>query len=143
MPKKRSSSSLNCTSPGDRSLPGPRRLLLGTLGAVFRSGLLAVLDALQIERATDKVVTHTREILDATAADQHDRVFLKVVPLTADVTDDLKPVREAHFGNFSKRRVRLFRSRCVDASANTAFLRRILECRNLAFGLHPRSRLSN
>src|SRR6201999_1785154 len=37
--------------------------LLRALGAVLRAGLLAILDALQVERTTDDVVTHTRQVL--------------------------------------------------------------------------------
>src|SRR5678815_1815821 len=38
--------------------------LLGPLGAVLRARLLAILDALQIERTAHDVVAHARQILD-------------------------------------------------------------------------------
>src|SRR5690606_33065323 len=53
--------------------------LLRTLGAVLGASLLAILDALQVERAAHDVITHTRQILDTTAAHQHHRLLLHVV----------------------------------------------------------------
>src|SRR5688572_30520493 len=58
---------------------------LGTLGAVLRTALLAARDTGGIERAADDVIANAREILDAAAADQDDRVLLQVVPLAGDV----------------------------------------------------------
>src|SRR6478609_8788058 len=52
---------------------------LGRLGAVLGTALLPVLHALRVERAAHDVVAHAGQVLDATAADQHDRVFLQVV----------------------------------------------------------------
>src|SRR6185437_1955203 len=49
------------------------------LGAVFRAALAAVLDALRIVGAADDVIAHARQVLDAAAADQHDRVLLQIV----------------------------------------------------------------
>src|ERR1700743_3424889 len=53
--------------------------LLRTLGAVERTALLAVLDALGVEHAADDVIAHAGKILHAAAADQHNAVFLEVV----------------------------------------------------------------
>src|SRR5690349_1996947 len=58
--------------------------LLGALGAVLRTALLAVRDARGVERAADDVVTDARQILHAAAADQHDRVLLEVVALAGN-----------------------------------------------------------
>src|SRR5260221_13897589 len=62
-----------------------RGILLRPLRAVLRARLLAVLHARGVERAADDVIAHAREVFDATAADQHDRVLLEVVPLARDV----------------------------------------------------------
>src|SRR5438270_10571312 len=105
--------------------------LFRTLGAVLGSALLAVLDALGIEDAAENVVAHARQILDAAAADHHHRVFLKVVAFARNVADDLEAVGQAHLGDLAKRRVRLLRGRGVDARANTALLRRLLQRRHL------------
>src|SRR5215510_15708940 len=54
---------------------------LRTLGAVFRTALLAVLDALGVEHAAQDVVAHARQVLDAAAADHDHRVLLQVMAL--------------------------------------------------------------
>src|SRR5512139_2343405 len=59
--------------------------LLRALGAVLRARLLAVLDALQVERAAHDVVAHARQVLHPTAAHEHHAVLLQVVALAADV----------------------------------------------------------
>src|SRR5437867_3220059 len=66
--------------------------LLGALRAVLGARLLAILDALQVERAAHDVVAHARQILHAAAAHQHDAVLLQVVAFAADVGDDLEAV---------------------------------------------------
>jgi hypothetical protein len=55
-------------------------LLLRALGAVLRPTLLAALDAHGVERAAHDVIAHAGQILDAAAADEHQRVLLQVVP---------------------------------------------------------------
>src|SRR3954447_21637778 len=93
------------------------------LHAVLRAGLLAVADAGGVERAADHLVAHARQVLDATAADEHDRVLLEVVPLAGDVGGDLDPARDAHAGDLAQRRVRLLRRGRVHARADAAPLR--------------------
>src|SRR5208282_2802925 len=54
--------------------PGPSRAPLGglwALGAVLRTRLLAILDALRIQRTAHHVVAHARQIFDAAAANQY------------------------------------------------------------------------
>ena len=108
-------------------------LLLRTLRAVLGTRLLAILDALQVQRTADDVVTHTGQVLDTTTAHEHDTVLLQVVAFTADVRDDLETVGQAHLGDLTKRRVRLLRSRGEDASANAAALRAVLHRWRLGF----------
>src|SRR5208282_667075 len=50
--------------------------LLRALGAIFRTSLLAVRNPHRIQRSANHVITHTRQILHAPAADQHNRVLL-------------------------------------------------------------------
>src|SRR5450631_151619 len=104
---------------------------LRTLRAVLRTALLTVLDALGIEDAAENVVTHAGQILDAAAADHDHGVLLKVMTFTRNVTDDLEAVGQAYLGDLAKRRVRLLRGRGVDARANAALLRRLLQRRHL------------
>src|SRR5690349_3961913 len=84
-------------------------LLLRALGAVLGTALLAVVDAGAVERAAHRVITNTREVLDATAADEHHRVLLQVVAFTADVRRDFETVDETDAGYLAHRRVRLLR----------------------------------
>jgi hypothetical protein len=76
--------------------------LLRTLGAVLRTALLTVLDALGIEHTTDDVIAHTGKVLHTAAADHHHRVLLKVVAFTRDVADDLKAVGQTDLATFRR-----------------------------------------
>src|SRR6185503_20831881 len=102
-------------------------LLLRALGAVLGPALLAVVDAMGVERAADDVVAHARQVLHATAADEHGVVLLQRVALTRDVGGDLHPVGEADARDLAEGRVRLLRRGGVDAGADTALLRAALE----------------
>src|SRR5690606_22568901 len=111
---------------------GSRLRLLGTLGAVLGPRLLPILHALQVERAPHDVVAHPRQVLHPATADKHDRVLLEVVALAADVADDLEAVGETDLRHLAQRRVRLLRGGGVDASADPAALRAVLQRRALA-----------
>src|SRR6202790_1685722 len=108
---------------------------LRTFRAVLRPALFAVLDALGVQHAAENVVAHAGQILDATAADHHHRVLLEVMTLARDVADHLEAVGETDLGDLAKRRVRLLRSRGVDARADTALLRALLQRRHLLLRL--------
>src|SRR5437660_8617238 len=81
-----------------RTAAAARRGTVGLLRlhAVLRAGLLAVADAGGVERAADHLVAEAREILDASPANQHDRVLLEVVALAGDVGADLHAVGQPH-----------------------------------------------
>jgi len=68
---------------------------------VFGARLLAVFHALQIERTTNDVVTNTGQVLDTTP-----QPAPRCVPagcgLHPDVRNHLKPIGQAHFGNFTQ-----------------------------------------
>src|SRR3954451_19189618 len=66
-------------------LPGAySRGLFRALGAVFRAGLTAVLDALRIKYAAQHVIAHAGKVAHTAAADHHDAVLLEVVALAGD-----------------------------------------------------------
>src|ERR1044072_8466203 len=72
--------------PQPRSGLGPLHTILGALAVAGR--LVRGAGARRaggVERAADNVIPNPREILHAAAADEHDRVLLKVVTLTRDV----------------------------------------------------------
>src|SRR3954468_18494369 len=117
--------------------------LLRTLGAIERTALLAVLDALGVEHAADDMVAHARKILHAAAADQHHRVLLQVMAFAGNVGQRFETVGQAHLGDLAQRGVRLLRGRGVDAGADGALLRTLLQGRDLvALGLKA-ARLAN
>src|ERR1051325_4101384 len=59
--------------------------LFGPLGAVFGTGLTAVLDPLGVEHAAKRVVADAGGVAKAPAADQHHAVLLEVVAFAGNV----------------------------------------------------------
>src|SRR5450756_1099629 len=96
------------------------------LGPVLRPALPAALDADGVERAAYDVVAHSRQILDATAADEHQRVLLQVVPDTRDIGRHLDPVGEPDARDLAQRRVRFLGRLGEHPHAHTPFLRVVL-----------------
>src|SRR5271168_1034984 len=96
---------------------------LRTLGTGERTALLAVLDPLRVKHAADDVVANAGKILHATAAQQHNGMFLQVVTFARNIADDLIAVREADLRDLAQGRVRFLGSRRIDARANAALLR--------------------
>src|SRR5438876_6571193 len=112
--------------------------LLRPLGAVLRAPLVPVLDALGVEGASDDVVAHARQVLHAAAADHHHRMLLQIVADAGDIARHLEAVGEPHARDLAQRGVRLLRRRDVDARADAALLRALLQRRHLvARGLRP------
>src|SRR5215469_12825838 len=104
------------------------------LRAVAAACLLAVADALCVQRAADDLVTHARQVADAAATHQHDRVLLKVVPDARDVGRDLDLAREPHARHLAQGGVRLLGRGRVDARAYPAALRAAVQRRSLVLG---------
>src|SRR5665213_942207 len=92
--------------------------LLRTLGAIERTALLAVLDALGVQHAADDVIANARKILHAAAANEHHAVLLKVMAFAGNISQRFETVGQAHLGDLAQGRVRLFRRRGVDAGAD-------------------------
>src|SRR3954451_23952309 len=101
-----------------------RGMELLLLHAVLRASLLAVADAGGVERPAHDLVAHAGQVLDAAAADEHDRVLLEVVPLAGDVGGDLDAAGDADASHLAQSRVRLLRRGGVDARADAAALGR-------------------
>src|SRR5471032_3139335 len=117
--------------------------LLRTLGAIERAALLAVLDALGVQHAADDVVAHAGKVLDAAAADQHHRVLLQVMAFAGNVGQRFEAVGQAHLGDLAQRGVRLLGRRRIDARADGALLRAVLQGRNLVALRLGAARLAN
>src|SRR3546814_453422 len=119
------------------------RTSLGTLRAVLRTALLAVLHPLGVEHAAQDVIAHAGKVAYTAAADQHNAVFLEVVAFAGDVGDDFALVGQADLGNLAERRVRLFRGRRIDTGANAALLRVRFHGRDLGVRLLRRPALAD
>src|SRR6202790_2999636 len=88
-------------------------LFLRALGAVLGPALLALADAGTVQRAAHRVITHTRQVLYAAAANEHHRVLLQIVAFAADVAGDFVAVGEAHAADLAQRGIRLLRRRGI------------------------------
>src|SRR5262249_21766446 len=109
--------------------PRPGRSL-GSFGSVLRAALTPILDADRVEGPADDVVAHPRQVLHPAAADEDDRVLLEIVSDARDVRRDLDAVREPNARDLAEGGIRLLRGSRVDASADTALLRRSLQGRS-------------
>jgi hypothetical protein len=101
-------------------------LALRPLGAILGTTLATCINARRIECASDDVIANTRQILDTTAANQHDRVLLQGMTFAGNVTRDLNPIRETNTGNLPQSRVRLLWRRGIHTYTNTTLLRALL-----------------
>jgi hypothetical protein len=80
-------------------------ILLRTLRAIFRTRLLAVLDALCVEHAAQDVVTDTGKVAHTATADKHNAVLLQVVAFARDIGNDFALVGQTDLGNLTKRSI--------------------------------------
>src|ERR671927_145330 len=101
------------------------------LRAVPAASLLAVADALGVQRAADDLVPDAGEVLHPAASHEHHRVLLQVVADARDVGGHLDATGEADASDLAQRRVRLLRRRRVHAGAHAAALRGALQRRGL------------
>src|SRR5689334_12000325 len=101
------------------------------LRAVTAAGLLAVADALGVQRTADDLVPDAGEVLHPAATDQHDRVLLEVVADAGDVRRHLDLAAELHPSDLAQRGVRLLGGGGVHARANATPLRASLQRRRL------------
>src|SRR5262249_15012249 len=63
----------------------------------------------RVKGSAHNVIAHARQILHASAAHEHDRVLLQIVPLAWNVGNHFLTIRQPHFRHFAQRRVRLLR----------------------------------
>jgi hypothetical protein len=61
------------------------KLFLGTFCAVLGSALSSICNAGRIQRATHRMVSNARQVLDATATDENDGVFLQIMAFTTNI----------------------------------------------------------
>src|SRR4051812_5804561 len=116
---------------GISRLRGMNLSLLGALRAVLGTTLHSTLHADRVERPADHVVAHARQILDAAAANEHQRVLLQVVADARNVGGHFDAVGEPDARDLAERGVGLLRGLGEHADAHAALLRAVLQCRTL------------
>src|SRR5919199_6745552 len=114
---------------GAGPLRGMSALLL--LRAVPAASLLAVPDALGVQRTADDLVPDAGQVLHPAATHEHHRVLLQVVPHARDVGGHLDATGEPHASDLAQRRVRLLRRGGVHARAHPTALGGTLQRRGL------------
>src|SRR5690349_20405706 len=102
------------------------------LRAVTAARLLAVADALGVQRTANNLVPDAGEVLHPAATHEHDRVLLQVVTDAGDVRRHLETAHQPNAGDLAQRRVGLLRSGRVHTRAHTPPLRAPLQGRRLA-----------
>src|SRR5690606_28813870 len=117
--------------------------LLRTLGAVLGTTLLGVFHSGGIQRAANRVVAHTPQVLYPAAANQNDAVLLQVVAFTTDIGRNFKAVGQAYAPDLTQGRVRLFRRGGIYASTHSTTLRPVLQRGHVAFFSNTLARLLN
>jgi hypothetical protein len=77
------------------------------------------------------MIANPGEVLDTSTANQHDGVFLQVVPDSRDISSYFYPINEPNTRNFSQRRIGFFGCRRVHPGTYTSALRTPLQSRTL------------
>src|SRR4030088_1300115 len=72
------------------------RALRPVLGATAPTSI----DAKTVERAAHNVIAHTRQVFHSSAAYEHNRVLLQVMPFARNVSDHFLAVRRPHLRHF-------------------------------------------
>src|ERR1019366_3804873 len=95
---------------------------LRTFRAVLGARLLPAGHSSRVHCSAHNVIADTRQILDAAAADQHNRVLLEVMADSWNIGRDFDTVGEPYAGHLPQSRIRLFRRGRIHASAQASAL---------------------
>ena len=104
-------------------IPDLNLLFLRSLSTVLGTRLISVRHTSGIQSAADDVITDTRDVLNSSAADQHNAVLLQIVTNTGDVSGNFDPVGQSDSGDLSQCRIRFLRGDGLDGCANASLLR--------------------
>ncbi len=77
--------------------------LLGPLGSIFRSALLAVGSPSRVQRSTNDVIAHSRKVSNPAASDKNNRVLLQIVADAGDIRRHFHAVGKPDPGHFTQR----------------------------------------
>ncbi len=99
----------------------------------FRSILGATASALgnpvAIQRTTDDMIAHARQVLHAATTNQNDGVLLQVMPFTRNIRRDLHLIAQPNASDLTHGRIRLLGSHGAHLGTHTTFLWRSLQAR--------------
>jgi hypothetical protein len=112
-------------------------VLFRPLGSVLRTTSITSFDTRRIQGSANDVVSHTRQILHASTANENNGVLLKRMPDTRDVRVDLIAIRESYTSDLTKSRIRLLGSLCKNTQTHAPPLRALREVRRTCPG-NPR-----
>lgn len=99
---------------------------LWSLCAVFRATLLSVTHTRRIESPANDVVPNSWQIFHAATSNHDDRVLLKIMSFTRNVSSHFNSIRQADASDFPQGRIRFLRRCGINACANTPLLRTTL-----------------
>src|SRR5664279_2994164 len=102
---------------------------LRAFGAVLGAALLTARDPSGVQGAAHDVISHAGQVLDAAAADEHDRVLLQVVAHAWDISRHFNLVCQANARDFTQGRIRLLGRSRVNPRADSPPLRAGLQRR--------------
>src|SRR5262249_42874308 len=92
------------------------------LSAVLGSRLLPIGNALRIEHPANDVIAHARQIPNAAATNQDNRVLLKIVTLAGNVGRHFYPTREADPRDLAQGGIRLLGGHGLDLKTHAPLL---------------------
>jgi len=97
---------------------------LRPLGSVFGAATTTFCNSITVQRTTDDVIAHARQILYAPTTNEYDGVLLQIMPFTWDVSSHFHPVTQPNAGDLAHCRVRLLGRHGTHLRAHAALLRR-------------------
>src|SRR3954447_4629871 len=96
---------------------------LWTLRAVLRPSATAFVHTEAVKGAAHNMIAHTRKVLHAATAHQHNGVLLEVVAFAADIGDHFVTIRQPDLRHFAQSRVWLLGRAGHHLEAHTTPLR--------------------
>jgi len=99
------------------------RLSPRSLCPILGSALLSSLHPGGVKGPAHYVIAHAWQVLHTPAAHKHNIMLLKVMSLAGNIGSHLNPIREAHPGDLSQRRIRLLRRSCPHLGTHPSLLR--------------------
>ena len=97
------------------------------LGTVPATCLLSTIYSGGVERSTNDLITHTRQVSNSSTANQHDRVFLQRMSLTGNVHGNFLSIGKSYPCDFSERGIRLLGGHCTHQETHASFLRTLVQ----------------